>query len=59
MLDSKLIRTNPEAVAIALAKRGYVLDVERIKALEEERKAIQTKTEMLQTGAQYPLQKYW
>ena len=48
MLDSKLIRTNPEAVAIALAKRGYVLDVERIKALEEERKAIQTKTEMLQ-----------
>ena len=48
MLDSKLIRTNPEAVAIALAKRGYVLDVERIKALEEERKTIQTKTEMLQ-----------
>ena len=48
MLDSKLIRTNPEAVAIALAKSGYVLDVERIKALEEERKAIQTKTEMLQ-----------
>ena len=48
MLDSKLIRTNPEAVAITLAKRGYVLDVERIKALEEERKAIQTKTEMLQ-----------
>ncbi|MGM8227219.1 serine--tRNA ligase [Cellvibrio sp. ARAG 10.3] len=48
MLDSKLIRTNPEAVAAALAKRGYVLDIERIKALEEERKAIQTKTEMLQ-----------
>ena len=44
MLDSKLIRTNPEAVAAALAKRGYVLDIERIKALEEERKAIQTKT---------------
>lgn len=48
MLDSKLIRTNPEAVAAALAKRGYVLDVERIKALEEERKIIQTKTETLQ-----------
>lgn len=48
MLDSKLIRTNPEAVAAALAKRGYVLDVERIKALEEERKVIQTKTEALQ-----------
>lgn len=48
MLDSKLIRTSPEAVAAALAKRGYVLDIERIKTLEEERKAIQTKTEMLQ-----------
>lgn len=48
MLDSKLIRTNPEAVAAALAKRGYVLDIERIKTLEEERKGIQTKTEMLQ-----------
>src|SRR5690606_39409257 len=48
MLDSKLSRTNPEAVAAALAKRGYVLDVERIKALEGERKVIQTKTEALQ-----------
>lgn len=48
MLDSKLIRTNPEAVAAALIKRGYVLDVERIKVLEEERRAIQTKTESLQ-----------
>lgn len=48
MLDSKLIRTNPEAVAQALSKRGYVLDVARIKALEEERKAIQIKTENLQ-----------
>jgi seryl-tRNA synthetase len=48
MLDSKLIRTNPEAVAKALLKRGYVLDVAVIKALEEERKAIQIKTEHLQ-----------
>ncbi len=48
MLDSKLIRTNPEAVAKALLKRGYVLDVARIKGLEEERKAIQIKTENLQ-----------
>lgn len=48
MLDSKLIRTNPEAVAKALLKRGYVLDVARIKALEEERKVIQIKTENLQ-----------
>lgn len=48
MLDSKLIRTNPESVAVALGKRGYVLDVARIKSLEEERKAIQIKTETLQ-----------
>jgi len=48
MLDSKLIRNNPEQVAAALSKRGYVLDVAKIKALEEERKAIQIKTEALQ-----------
>ena len=48
MLDSKQIRTNPEAVAAALTKRGYTLDVARIKTLEEERRAIQTKTESLQ-----------
>ncbi len=48
MLDSKLIRTNPESVAAALSKRGYVLDIARIKILEEERKSIQIKTENLQ-----------
>lgn len=48
MLDSKLLRNNPEAVAAALSKRGFVLDVARIKALEEERKTIQVKTEALQ-----------
>jgi seryl-tRNA synthetase len=48
MLDSKLLRNNPEAVAAALSKRGVVLDVARINALEEMRKAIQIKTEALQ-----------
>ena len=48
MLDSKLLRNNPEAVAVALSKRGVVLDVARINALEESRKAIQIKTEALQ-----------
>ena len=48
MLDSKLIRTNPESVAAALSKRGYVLDIARVKILEEERKSIQIKTENLQ-----------
>ncbi len=48
MLDSKLLRNNPEAVAAALSKRGVVLDVARINTLEETRKAIQIKTEALQ-----------
>ncbi len=48
MLDSKLLRTTPELVAKGLAKRGFVLDVEKLKSLEETRKAIQIKTENLQ-----------
>ena len=39
MLDPKLIRSNPEAVAEALKKRGFELDVDSLKALEEERRA--------------------
>ena len=48
MLDSKLLRTTPELVAQRLSKRGFVLDVEKLKSLEETRKAIQIKTENLQ-----------
>ncbi len=48
MLDSKLLRTHPELVAQGLAKRGFVLDVAKLKSLEETRKAIQVKTENLQ-----------
>jgi|SRR5690554_1777505 len=48
MLDPKLIRANPEQVAQALAKRGFTLDVALLTSLEEERKAIQVKTENLQ-----------
>lgn len=48
MLDSKLLRNNPETVAAALRKRGVELDVARINTLEEKRKAIQIKTEALQ-----------
>ncbi|WP_020209251.1 serine--tRNA ligase [Gilvimarinus chinensis] len=49
MLDPKLIRGNLEEVATGLAKRGFQLDVELLRALEEERKAIQIKTENLQS----------
>lgn len=48
MLDSKLLRTATADVAKGLAKRGYELDVAKIQALEEKRKAIQVKTENLQ-----------
>jgi seryl-tRNA synthetase len=41
MLDTKLLRTDPEAVAKNLARRGFVLDVERFRALEERRKVAQ------------------
>jgi seryl-tRNA synthetase len=41
MLDTKLLRADPEAVAKNLARRGFVLDVERFRALEERRKFAQ------------------
>ena len=41
MLDAKLLRTDPEAVARNLARRGFVLDVERFRALEERRRNAQ------------------
>ena len=41
MLDAKLLRTDPDAIARNLARRGFVLDVERLRALEERRKAAQ------------------
>jgi seryl-tRNA synthetase len=41
MLDAKLLRTDPEAVARNLARRGFVLDVGTFRALEERRKVAQ------------------
>ena len=38
MIDPKLLRTDPEAVARNLARRGYRLDVAALKALEDKRK---------------------
>lgn len=48
MLDPKLLRNEPETVATLLAKKGYTLDVEKIRRLESARKEIQVKTEALQ-----------
>ncbi len=49
MLDSKLFRTNIEETAKLLARRGYTLNVEQLSSLEEQRKAIQVKTQDLQS----------
>lgn len=48
MLDPKLFRTDIQVTAEALAKRGYKLDTESLVKLEEQRKAIQVKTQELQ-----------
>ncbi len=48
MLDSKLLRTDPEHVAANLATRNYELDTAAITELEKKRKTVQTRTEELQ-----------
>lgn len=48
MLDPKWVRTEPEAVANLLAKRGFDLDLNELTALEADRKALQIKSESLQ-----------
>lgn len=48
MLDSKLFRTELDETAAKLARRGFALDVETIRDLEEQRKSLQVKTEELQ-----------
>jgi seryl-tRNA synthetase len=48
MLDLKMVRSEPEIIAKALAKRGFILDVDTLNTLEVERKALQIKSESLQ-----------
>ncbi len=50
MLDSKLLRTELDETAAKLARRGYDLDVETIRQLEEQRKSIQVEVENLQSS---------
>jgi seryl-tRNA synthetase len=47
MLDLKLLRSDPSAVAANLARRGFALDVERLNALEESRKKWQVRADEL------------
>jgi seryl-tRNA synthetase len=48
MLDIQLLRTDLEGVAKRLADRPYVLDQAAFRAIEEERKRLQTRTQELQ-----------
>jgi len=47
MIDVKLLRSDPEAVARNLARRGFVLDVSALKALDERRKHAQIENDRL------------
>jgi seryl-tRNA synthetase len=48
MLDIQLLRTQLDQVAARLATRGITLDTAAFQCLEEERKALQTRTQELQ-----------
>ncbi len=47
MLDPKLLRSDPAAVAANLARRGFKLDVERLGSLEETRRKWQLRVDEL------------
>ena len=47
MLDLKSLRTDPDAVARNLARRGFVLDVPFFRAIEERRKVLQIEADRL------------
>jgi seryl-tRNA synthetase len=47
MIDPKLLRSDPESVARNLARRGYLLDVGALRALEEKRKTRQVDSDRL------------
>ena len=49
MLDPKIVRANPEAIAAQLLTKKYVFPVEQFQALESQRRDVQVKTENLQS----------
>ncbi|SEB00819.1 seryl-tRNA synthetase [Thiothrix caldifontis] len=50
MLDPKRLRTELDDIAAQLARRGFKLDVDTIRAVEERRKALQVETQNLQNA---------
>jgi seryl-tRNA synthetase len=49
VIDPKLLRSDPEAVARNMARRGMTLDVEALRALEERRKPSQIEVDRLRS----------
>jgi seryl-tRNA synthetase len=49
VIDPKLLRSDPEAVARNMARRGIKLDVEAVRALEEKRKPWQVELDRLRS----------
>ncbi|HVQ60864.1 MAG TPA: serine--tRNA ligase, partial [Burkholderiales bacterium] len=50
MLDPQLLRNDIDTVARLLAARSFSLDVAAFRTIEEERKAVQTRTQELQAA---------
>ena len=48
MLDPRLLKTDPDHLVAALAKRGMSVDLSQFVALDEQRKRLQQETEQLQ-----------
>ncbi len=48
MIDAKLLRSDTQAVADRLARRGYVFDLDAYRGFEQRRKDLQVRTEQLQ-----------
>lgn len=48
MLDPRLLKTDPDHLVAALAKRGVSVDLSQFLALDEQRKSLQQETEQLQ-----------
>ena len=48
MLDPRLLKTDPDHLVAALAKRGVSVDLSQFVALDEQRKRLQQETEQLQ-----------
>src|SRR5262245_60268274 len=49
MIDAKLLRSDPDAVAKNLARRGFTLDVDALKKLDERRKHAQVQNDQLRS----------